>query len=322
MRILPLFTRALALCGLALCLAACDPGKPLRVGTHSWVGYESLRLARDFGWLPPAVSLSVQTSAGNSLSALRTGTLDAAALTLDEVLQARAQGVPLTVVLVFDSSAGADVLLARPPISRLADLAGRRVAYEPTAVGSLVLREVLQRAGLTAESVTLVELTPPGQLAAWRSAQVDAVVTYEPTAAQLLREGAVQLFDSRQMPETIFDVLAVRSDRLAGRERVLRELLAAHFRVLNYIRQNRQDAAHRIAAYHGVSSDEVLRALGGIVQPWLAGNRYALTPGSRFDAAVQQLHALMIERRMLPRPDPLEGLFSADYLPLQEARGP
>jgi hypothetical protein len=30
----------------------------------------------------------------------------------------------------------------------------------------------------------------------------------------------------------------------------------------------------------------------------------------------------MIERRMLTRPDPLEGLFSADYLPLQEARGP
>lgn len=322
MRIPPLFTRALALLGLSLCVAACGPGQPLRVGTHSWVGYESLRLARDFGWLPPGVSLSEQTSAGNSLSALRAGTIDAAALTLDEVLQARAQGVPLTVVLVFDSSAGADVLLARPPISRLADLAGRRVAYEPTAVGSLVLREALQRAGLTAESVTLVELSPPGQIAAWRSGQVDAVVTYEPAAAQLQREGAVRIFDSRQMPETIFDVLAVRSDRLAGRKQVLRDLLAAHFRALDYIRQNRQDAAHRIAAYHSVSSDEVLRALGGIVQPNLAGNRYALTPGSRFEAAAHRLHSLMIERHLLPGPDPLEGLLSADYLPLREAHGP
>lgn len=322
MRIPPQFPRALALLALSLCLAACRPAQTLRVGTHAWVGYESLRLARDFGWLPPGVSLSDQTTAGNSLSALRAGTLDAAALTVDEMLQARAQGVPLTAVLVFDSSAGADVVLARPPMSRLADLAGRRVAYEPTAVGSLVLREALQRAGLTAESVTLVELSPPGQLAAWRSGQIDAVVTYEPTAAQLQREGAVRIFDSRQMPETIFDVLAVRSDRLAGRKSVLRDLLAAHFRALDYIRQNRQDAAHRIAAYHGVSSDEVLRALGGIVQPWLAGNRYALVPGSRFDAAVHHLHALMLERHLLPRPDPLQGLFSADYLPPPEALGP
>lgn len=272
---LPLGLR-LALAILPALLAACAPREaPLRIGTHPWVGYESLCLAQELGELPPGVELQHGQRAADTMAALRAGSVDAGTLTLDEMLQLRAAGTPLTAVLIFDSSSGADVLLARPGIGRLQDLTGRRIGYEPSAVGALVLAAALAQAGLTERAITPVELPLTEQVAAWKAGRVDAMVTYEPTAAQLQAQGAVRLFDSRQMPDTIFDVLAVRRDRLEGRESALRKLVTTYFWALDHLHHNREDAVQRIAAHQHMTAADVRRALAGVIQPSLAGNRYA-----------------------------------------------
>lgn len=314
LRLLPGLRLALAI--LPALLAACSPREPpLRIATHPWVGYELLCLAQELGELPPGVTLQHGLRAADTMAALHAGTVDAGTLTLDEMLHLRAAGTPLTAVLIFDSSSGADVLLARPGIRRLQDLAGRRVGYEPSAVGALVLAEALAQAGLTPRTITAVELSLTEQAAAWKAGRVDAVVTYEPTAAQLQAQGAVRLFDSRQMPDTIFDVLAVRRDRIGNREATLRKTVETHFRMRAYLNRNRDDAVYRIAEHQGVAAEDVRRALAGVTLPELTGNRYALQPGSRFDVAAQRVHRLMIERGMLTEQDTLVGLFTGDYLP-------
>jgi NitT/TauT family transport system substrate-binding protein len=265
--------------------------------------------------LPPGVALQHGQRAADTMAALRAGSVDAGTLTLDEMLQLRAAGTPLTAVLIFDSSSGADVLLARPGIGRLQDLAGRRIGYEPSAVGALVLAAALAQAGLTERAITPVELPLTEQVAAWKAGRVDAMVTYEPTAAQLQAQGAVRLFDSRHMPDTIFEVLAVRSDRIGNRTAALRKTVETHFRMRAYLNRNRDDAVYRMAEHQGVTAEDVRRALAGVTLPELAGNRYALQPGSRFEVAAQRLHRVMVERGMLVKPDALTGLFTADYLP-------
>lgn len=319
-RLFPL-GRLLAVTGLVGLLTACAPREQsLRIATHPWIGYESLCLAQELDWLPPGAALRHRDSSAESMAALRAGEVDAATLTLDEMLRVRASGVPLTAVLVFDSSSGADVVLARPGIERLQDLAGKRIGYEPTAVGALVLSEVMAQAGLGDDAVTRIELPLREQLAAWRDGAVDAVVTYEPTAAALRAEGAVRVFDSRQMPDTIFDVLAMRTDRLKGREATLRRVIDTHFRALAYLHQNRDDAVYRIAAHQRVTADDVRRALAGVTLPDVEGNRYALGRGSRFASATQRLHRLMLDRGLLAEADTLADLSRTDYLPT--ARGP
>lgn len=306
----------------ALCLAGCGDDRPLTVAVHPWIGYEPLCLAQQFGWLPPQVTLRHGQGATDSLAALKAGTVDAAALTLDEALQARAAGVAVSVVLILDSSAGADVLLVRPGITRLADLAGKRVGYEPTAVGALMLSEILTRAALAPDAIQHVELPVPQQPAAWHSGAVDAVVSYEPVAGLLEAAGARRLFDSRQTPDTIFDVLVVRQDRVAGRSASLRRLVEAHFRALAYVRGNREDAVYRIAEHQGMSASDVRRALAGVILPDLTGNRYALRAGSRFEQAAARLSQLMVQRRLLAAVDPLQDLFDADFLPGTEPAAP
>jgi NitT/TauT family transport system substrate-binding protein len=276
----------------------------LRVGAHPWIGHETLFLARDFGWLPRKVVLRERASLGDSVAALAAGKVHAAALTLEEMLLARSRGVPLTAVLVFDISTGADVLLARPELPDLAALAGRRIGIEHSALGPLLLSRALAEAGLTPTDVKVLDLAPDRQAAAWQQGAVDAVVSYGPAVSALEALGAHRLFDSSRMPERIFDVLAVRQEQLL--HPALPALLAAHFRGLQHLRHSREDAIYRIAARHGDEVAAVRQNLAGIHTPDLVRNRSLLAAGGEVEQAAQELHALMLGQGLLATADSLQ----------------
>lgn len=284
-------------------------------------------LAQDFRWLPPDVGIVMGAGAPDSLDGLKQGRLDGATLTLDETLLARLAGVPLSVVLVLDSSSGADLLLARPGLTSLASLRGQRLAVERTAVGELMMIKALAAAGLSESDLTLVELPVQGQLQAWTEGRIDAAITYEPMASRLVRLGGQRLFDSRAIPDTIFDVLAVRTDRTAGRHATLEATTAAHFRGLHHLRSNRADATYRIASRQSLQPAEVARALAGVTLPDLARNRVLLSPGSALVSAARVLARLLANRQpgvtaALPGSgDLVEGLLDDSYLPLAEEAG-
>ena len=289
----------------------------MAVGIHPWPGYEPLLLAQAFGWLPEGVRLREGQTAGDSVAALQAGELDAATLTLDEALAVRASGIALTIVLVFDSSVGADMVMARPSIRALADIAGRRVAVERGAVGEVVLQKLLEAAGLDEAAVTVLDIAPDRQLDAWRAGEIDVAIGYEPFSSLLGREGARRLFDSRHFPGLIFDVLAVRRDRLAVRRAQVEALLAGHFRALAHLRVNREDGLRRIAAWRGLSFDEAERSYAGLNLPDVAGNRsYLDTSGARgILRAARELNALMLRAGRIKVADDLVGLIDPGFLP-------
>jgi NitT/TauT family transport system substrate-binding protein len=294
------------------------PDKPIAIATRIWPGYDLMYLARSEGWLAAEQVRLVEMSSGQeSLKALTEGKVDGAAMTLDEVLQARASGLPLSVVMIFAISAGADMLVARPGITSLADLKGRRIGFDPGSVGQIMLVEFLRAANLTKEDVTLVTLPITQQRKAWSRDLVDAVVTFEPVGTQLLEQGALNLFDSRQIPNTIVDVLAMRNDRLdRSHAGAIRHLLAAHFRALEHLQRNPQDAAYRMAPHLGLPVKNFLSAFKGLMLPDAAHN-YRMLAGTSPELlpSVRKLSAIMVKSGLLKEDDPLTNLIRADFLP-------
>ncbi len=310
------FLRALAGAALgAAALPGCGPPPPFSVAYHSWIGYESLALAEELGMLPASAILREGRDSLESIALVKLGKVDAAALTLDEVLKVRASGTAVTIVLVFDDSAGADAIVARPEVHAVRDLAGRRVGYERSTVSALVLAKALEGEGLRLTDIRPVEIAYAGQQKAWRNGEVDAMVTFEPMLARLERDGARRIFDSRQAPDLVFDVLAVRSERLAPLAGSVQGFLAAHFRALEHIRTHRQDALYRMATRMGLTAEEAQRALAGIDIPDVDGNRRYLAEGDGLMAAARTNQRLLLAHGLLEKEDALDGLVDAAYLP-------
>lgn len=305
---------------LLLCLLiACDPtsSTPLRVATLPWPGYESLHLAQSLGYLPAEdIRLVELVNTTQVAAALRNGAVAVGLVTLDSALTLMQQGVDLRVILVMDISVGADAVLARPEITDLHQLRGKRVAVENAMVGGVMLDAALTEVGLNANDIQLMALTVNEHAAAYRRGDVDAIVTFEPVPTQLRQEGVNVLFDSRKIPGRIVDVMVVREGIAERYERQLMGLVNAHFRALLYLQQFPLDAHGRIAPYLGVSAEQVPMSMAGISIPSLADNHRLLNGKSpELSRMANDLADYMRERKLLHREFPVNRLPMANFLP-------
>lgn len=293
---------------------------PLTVASHIWPGYEFMFLAQREGWLDPQrVQLRETPSGSQTMQALTDGSVDAGALTLDEVLRLRGSGVRLSVALVFDISAGADVVLARPPIRELNQIKGKRIGVEQSALGALMLVKLLEAAKLERSEVQVVPLTIDLHEAAWQRGEVDVLVCFPPVSSKLQAAGAVNLFDSRQLPDTIVDVLAVRQDAIEQKRDAIRHLIASHLRGCSHFQHSPQDASYRMARHLGLRAEDVMASYKGMVLPDLASNRRLL--GGDKPVLLDSAHMLsdvMLKEGLLAQPNGLAALLYAGCLPETE----
>jgi NitT/TauT family transport system substrate-binding protein len=312
-RLLAYGAAALISPGLVACSA---PVAPLRVGCIVFPGYEGLFLARELGLLDERRVRLVELLANtDTLRALAAEQLEAAAMTLDELMTARADGVDLRALLVFDVSYGADVVLAKAPTS-LATLAGKRVAVEDSAMGAVMLSALLDAASLQARQIRLVHMTLDRSEELFANGAVDVVVTADPWAARMEKQGAQRIFDSRAIPGRIVDVLAVRAEALQSHAPALRHLLRSHFAARQLMHDTPQRCAELMAARLQTPAAEVMALFRGLQLPDLAQNRAMLRAGGTVDQAASTLQNVMHEAGLLPADTVLPALADPRFLPL------
>lgn len=292
-----------AVLSLAL-LAACDkhPSPPLVFGANVWSGYEPVYLARELNYYDPdKVHLAEFTNASEVIRAFRNHLLQAAGVTLDEALLLQQDIPDLRIIMVFDYSNGADVVLGQPELHTLQQLKGRRIGVENTALGAYFLSLALQSAHMDAAQVTIVPLSVDEHKTAFQARRVDAVVTFEPVRTHLLQhDHANQLFDSSRVPGKIVDVLVTRKEYMERYPDELHMLLQGWVRALDYMHTDPGQAARIMAAREGVSAAEFQAALTGITLTDLAQNRNLLgNSGASLQGNVVSMQDYLLQQGLL-----------------------
>lgn len=307
---------ALAL-SLSTLNACAPPRRPLRVAAQVWIGYQPMYLARTLGYLDERRVRLIETpSASASLRLLATQAVEAAALTLDEFLHARAEGLPLRAILVFDESAGADAVVARPAIDSLQALRGHRIAVEDSAVGALMFSKLLEHAGLEVGEVVKVPLPVDRHVDAYVSGRVEAVVSYEPHITRLLHAGARRLLDSSRLPGLILDVLAVHADAMEGAADALSHLCASYFRALDHLQKAPAQYADHLAQHMGITATDVLHALEGMHLFDLRANHALLSgPNPGLLDSIRLVSDVMLRHRLLRTAPPMQDALTGRFLP-------
>lgn len=299
-------------CVLGLACVREEP-EPLRVGTVLWPGHEPFFLARQLGYLDERkVRLVEYSSLTEELRAFRNGAVQVVGTTLDMTLQLKEKGFDPKVVLILDSSMGGDAILARPEIGELRELRGRRVALEDSGVSLFVLSRALEHAGLKPADLRIVHLPVDAHARALQAREVDAVVTIEPYAGEMLEAGARRLFDSAQIPGEVLDVLVTTGDCTVREAEALEHLKEAWFKALAYLEAHPQEAMARMSPRLQMSEADFTQALRRMRLTGIEENRSYLTgPQPALLPVAESVQRLLLDVGILPRRVELESLLDS-----------
>ena len=207
-----------AVLSLTLPVQAAETGpKTFRIGYQK--GSVSMVLAKSHQMLEqrfPATQISwIEFPAGpQMLEALNVGSIDLGSTGDIPPIFAQAAGADLLYVGVEPPKPKAEVILvpANSPLRNVADLKGKKVAFQKGSSSHNLLLRALAKAGLTFNDIQPTFLTPADARAAFQQGMVDAWAIWDPYYSAALLQGNVRvLADGTDLNQTGSFYLATRS---------------------------------------------------------------------------------------------------------------
>jgi len=157
----------------------------VNIGISGWTGFAPLTLAREAGLFKKHgldVTIKKIPQKDRHL-AIASGDIQCAATTVETWIVWNANGIPTTQIFQLDKSYGADGMVVKPHITKIADLKGKTVAASaPGTAPYFTLAWMLKKNGLSVKDVKVVNLEPQATANAFvaGTTDLDAGMTFEP----------------------------------------------------------------------------------------------------------------------------------------------
>lgn len=272
--------------------------EPLKIGYSDYPSFVAWEVAIQKGWFKDA-GVDVQFvwfEYSPSLDAFSSGKLDGLNIAAcDQLVIAGASKAVSKTILISDFTDGNDQIIAKPGITSLKELKGKKVGVEVGLVDHLLLQEGLKSVGLKIEDVTLVNVVTTDLPQALASGQVEAVACWQPSVNQTFKlvPGAKTLFSSKDLPGLIYDTLIVTPESLAKRKADWVTVAKVWEKVVAYVQDpaTKDESIKIMAARNGVDPVEYAKIFPGSRLHTLAMNKAAFAlgksgPGTLFGAQV------------------------------------
>jgi NitT/TauT family transport system substrate-binding protein len=273
---------------------------PIRIGINPWPGYEPLFIARDRG-LFAAHGLDVQlvefSSVGDCLRGYQQGDIDGFCATLVEVEMAARrgrQGAP-RIVIIPDTSNGADVILAHHPIRSVSELRGKRVGVEPAGLGMFILTRALMLNNVNVADIKLVALGQEEMAKGFATGQIDAAVTYSPYSVEMTKSGGVKIFSTAEIPGEVVDVMAL-SPTIAS-EVVVAKLQVVWSETLDLVARESEASFAVMAKRQNITIDEFKQSLEGIKFINRQDQQLLLAPGGTVERSQKLIREIFNQKQ-------------------------
>jgi NitT/TauT family transport system substrate-binding protein len=217
----------LACAGSGCTSEAPSPALPLHIAHELWAGYYPIDAVSVERGAPERLRVTLVENTGDLFSRFAAGAFDGIAASYVDLLLLM-QSVPdLRIVGCTDESAGADAVVSQRGVRAVRALAGRRIGVGVGTFAELLVLEMLARAELTRDDVTIVDVPAPRVPDALRRGEIDAGETWEPYLSSLPRDSFPELFSTRETPGLIIQCVAFRNRIIDERRDDVRTLIAA-----------------------------------------------------------------------------------------------
>ena len=155
------------------------------IAISGWTGFAPLTLAKEAGiFKKNGLDVTIKKIPQKDRHlAIASGDVQCAATTVETWVAWNAAGVATTQIFQLDKSFGADGMVVKPGITKIADLKGKTVAASaPGTAPYFTLAWMLKKNGLSVKDVKVVNLEPQAAASAMIAGNqdIDAAMTYEP----------------------------------------------------------------------------------------------------------------------------------------------
>lgn len=248
--------------------------EPLKIAYSDWPGWVAWEIGIQKGWFKEAgVDVEFQWfDYVPSMDAYVAGKVDAVCMTNGDALVTGATGKPSVGILINDFSNGNDMIVAAPGIESMKELKGKKVGLEEGFVPHLLLLNGLEKNGMKAEDVTIVNTPTNETPQVLASKAVEAIGAWQPNSGQALKAlpGSKPVFTSADAPGIIYDLLYVSAESLEKNRAEWEKVVKVWYRIAEFIRdeENIDEALKILAGRVKISPEEY--------EPFLKGT-YILT---------------------------------------------
>lgn len=292
--------------------------RELRVGILDWTGYEPLALADKLNlYGTDAIKIVRLSSVIDTLGAMRNGTIDIAALTLDESLVYAQENPDIRAFLVCDISNGGDAVVAKEGIDNPSQLKGKRIGAEESALSAFILHRFLEKFGLGKDEIKIVPINYDIHSEVFKSNSVDAIITYNPAKDKLVKQGGKVLFDSSQMSGEIIDVLIARESFLKSNDENIQHLVKGWYKALKYMKEHPQESYREMAGFERISPEAFEHSLKGLRIPLREEAISILQNGNKMQEDSDSFIANMRQQGLLHKEITFENFYTTEYLKKQ-----
>src|SRR5438132_5203164 len=168
------------------------------------------------------------------------------------------QKLPYELVGMVDNIGPAEDMIVRKTanIKKPADFKGKKVATPFGSTSHFRLLGFLKVNNLTEKDVTVLDLKPDAEVAAWQRGDIDAAYVWSPAKAKMLENGGARFATSQKLDAAgyvIADLVVVRTAFLREYPEAVTGFLRAHRRALQLWKTKPDEAAAIVAKQAGVT---------------------------------------------------------------------
>ncbi len=241
----------------------------VRIGTQPWIGYGPWWIAKEKGLfekngLDAELIDFIEDKEVNA--AFASGNMEAANLATHTAIKLFSVGVDLKLVLLEDVSMSADAILADETIKSIADLKGKKVAYEEGTTSDLLLNFALMENNLTLKDIEVVPMPASDAGTALMSGNVPVAVTYEPYISEALKENKKlkAIYKAEKCPGLISDALVISGKFAKENPEAAKALLKVWGEALDFYNEDPTAGQEIIAKAVDSNPEDLKTAFDGV----------------------------------------------------------
>jgi NitT/TauT family transport system substrate-binding protein len=289
--------------------ASLSPHNPVRVslGTQAWVGYGPWAIAIKKG-LDKANGISIKQTTFNAAqdenSAISAGRLSGGDMGVADWMALLSSGSDAKVVMLEDSSTRADAVLASGNVTSVADLRGKKVAFEDRGIDEALLFKALQDHGMTLKDIQSVLLPTSQAGAALIAGRVSAAAVYEPYISTAIKNNPKVhvLYSGVDAPKLISDVLVLSSDFVKKNPAVVHALVKTWNEAVRAYDSDKTAGEVAIAGWLQTPVADLTTSFNGIELNTRQDSAAAFAKGGTFLTNADTLQSILIAERSLKKP--------------------